>query len=400
MRFLPRDRLFDGAEVDVVDHILAAKSPSLSRLRKHMVVILKATRLCNLRCTYCHSWRTGPNNIMPLDVLARVTKDVLSDVGVSAVDFVWHGGEVTLLPLRYLEQALWIQQQCGHPAIEIANSIQTNATLLTREWISFLKKYRFSVGVSIDGPPEAHDRRRLTTRGLGTSQTVITSLGMLRDAGVSFGALGVIDECTLKRGPRAYLDYLVSIGISEVAILNALPGNQPTAGGQSWFEWSRFVTFLRELLTVWWHDYRTDINIRELASLLDAVSGGSTGLCIFNENCMGGYLTVEPDGDVSACDKYVGDAAFIFGNIRRLPLGEMLNRSERLQQAKGSVDVAKALTSGCPNYWICKGGCPHDIRLRMIHGGEVHIECCGLSDLIQDMRDLLKIKEAIRGLHA
>lgn len=388
LRFSSGTSLFTDDELSTVERLAREKSPMTAQLRDHMVVILKATRLCNLRCTYCHSWRDGPGNTMPFDVLARITRDVLADKSVRAVDFVWHGGEVTLLPTRYIKRALWLQQRFGSPRTEIVNSIQTNATLLTCEWIELFLAYKFSVGVSIDGPPEVHDLRRVTVKGRGTSKDVERGLSMLRDAGIKFGALAVIDECVLALGPKAYLDYLVSVGAPAVALLNALPAN---GGGENgaWFAWSRFTQFLRDLFEVWWKDYKDVIVVRELQSLVEALATGYTGLCIYRENCMGRYLTIEPNGDVSACDKYVGDPDFVFGNITATGLSDMLAGSKKLTDARAGVELAKTRASTCPEYAFCSGGCPHDVRLRQMHGSEASIDCCGLSSLISDIRKTL-----------
>ncbi|MEZ8192981.1 radical SAM protein [Vibrio sp. 1F279] len=59
-----------------------------------LVVVLKATRLCNLRCTYCHSWAEGPNQTIKFERLVTIVKRILSIPNVSRVEFVWHGGEV------------------------------------------------------------------------------------------------------------------------------------------------------------------------------------------------------------------------------------------------------------------------------------------------------------------
>jgi len=42
-------------------------------------VVVKVTRLCNLRCSYCHDWRDGAGQTMTFGVLARVIAGVLGD---------------------------------------------------------------------------------------------------------------------------------------------------------------------------------------------------------------------------------------------------------------------------------------------------------------------------------
>ena len=77
-----------------------------------LTVIMKATRLCNLRCTYCHSWRSGPE---PDDDVPRArARDAGMRCAIRAcgyVDFVWHGGEATVLPVSFYRKALWLQER-------------------------------------------------------------------------------------------------------------------------------------------------------------------------------------------------------------------------------------------------------------------------------------------------
>ena len=168
--------------------------------------------------------------------------------------------------------------------------------------------------------------------------------------------------------------------------LNALPPNTGEQEGKPYFPWSRYTEFLRQLFSVWWCRYRHVIAIRELEALVESIRAGYTPLCVFRENCMGQYLTIEPNGDVSACDKYVGDPNYVFGNIRSHALSELLERSKLLALAREEVDESKRAMAACPNYRYCTGGCPHDARLAKRFTPGTGLACCGLSHLIEDIR--------------
>ena len=72
----------------------------------HLALIVKATRLCNLRCSYCHDWRAGKNQTMGFSVMAKTIASALSDPENDAVEFIWHGGEPTVLPFSFYEKDL------------------------------------------------------------------------------------------------------------------------------------------------------------------------------------------------------------------------------------------------------------------------------------------------------
>ena len=209
-----------------------------------LTVIMKATRLCNLRCTYCHSWRSGPNQKMSFEVLARATHGALRDPSVATVDFVWHGGEATVLPVGFYRKALWLQERFRRPGQTLLNTVQTNATRLSDEWLAFLHDHDIGVGVSLAGPPEIHDARRLDAAGRPTSARVREGIERLRTEDITrSGVLMVVDEDVCALGPHRLLDYLTEIGVERVALLNVLPENTP-AGTPVRGDYLRFPSYV------------------------------------------------------------------------------------------------------------------------------------------------------------
>ena len=66
---------------------------------------------------------------------------------------------------------------------------------LTDDWLAFLLEHDIGVGVSLDGPPEIHDARRLDAAGRPTSARVREGIERLRAAGITrWGVLMVVDE--------------------------------------------------------------------------------------------------------------------------------------------------------------------------------------------------------------
>ena len=371
-------------------HTLAAEPPSkVEGLRPSLVIVMKATRLCNLRCTYCHFWRDGRNQIMPFEVLARATRDALRAPGVRVVEFVWHGGEATLLPLAFYHKALWLQQQFRQPEQAVRNALQTNGTRLSDEWIEFCRRYEFSLGVSLDGPPEVHDKRRIDIAGRPTSARVRAALQRIGDAGLDHGVLMVVDEDVVELGAARVLEYLLEIGVREVGLLNVVPNNTPPGAplAGSYLSWPRYVVFLRELFQLWWPAHADRVVLRELADLLGKVSGEPSRTCFFAGDCIGGFLTVEPNGEVSACDKYIGDDSYRFGDLSTMNLAEIA-ASPRLASLRAENNRAVEQTRVCEWFNVCQAGCPHDryTRDRHLHGYDER--CCGLAPLLAEMAAL------------
>src|SRR5262245_4085757 len=96
-----------------------------------VALIVKVTRRCNLRCSYCHDWRST-GEIMSFPVLARTISSALQEF--ETVEFIWHGGETTLVPIDFYRKVMAIQARFRRPGCGVHNAIQTNATRLDDNW--------------------------------------------------------------------------------------------------------------------------------------------------------------------------------------------------------------------------------------------------------------------------
>lgn len=387
--FAAPDEILAPRELEIFLRLRESKDVDLAApcaLRASMVLVMKATRLCNLRCTYCHSWKEGPNQIMGFEVLAKTTRDALQRPDVRRVNFVWHGGEVTLLPIVFFKKALWLQRMFKSEGQVITNSIQTNATRLNDEWVSLFGSTRFDVGVSIDGPPEIHDQRRRTVSGQPTWKQVRAGIAQLQQANVSCGALVVLDQEVVEVGPERLLRCLLELKVPVAALLNVLPPNgEAQPNENSYLPWSDYVIFLREMFRCWWPKHRHEIDIADLSTLMNNLSGRAPNLCVYAGDCMGQFLTIEPNGIVSACDKYIGDRQFEFGNLLAADLNEVLAVSKSLAHARTSAASEVSCMSKCKYHDVCRGGCPHDRRLNRIYQAGWDGHCCGLADLLDEI---------------
>jgi uncharacterized protein len=349
-----------------------------------LYVILKATRLCNLRCSYCSAWREGADQVMSFAMMARVVSQAMTLPGIRTLHFVWHGGETTLLSRSYFERALWLQEHFRIDRRRVEHAIQTNATRIDDDWARFFKAAGFSVGVSLDIDHRNHDRQRQFKGGGGSFAATRSGIDTLRRHGLAHGFLAVVDQQCLSIGARGMLERLVEQDVGTVGLLNALPANDERATPTPYLPWDRYVGFLREVFDEWARDFRDRIVIRELESLFRIVGGASSRLCIYQGGCMGQYLTIEPDGAVSACDKYVGDMDYRFGSLAESGLYDILTGSAALERSRMDAKSLLDRFTTCANYAHCRGGCPHDARLNARHGRTG--ACCGLSDLIDDMK--------------
>ncbi|HKI08822.1 MAG TPA: radical SAM protein [Nitrososphaeraceae archaeon] len=353
-------------------------------------LIVKATRLCNLRCTYCHDWRVGPNQTMSFSVMARMIASALRDEEHDAIDFVWHGGEPTLLPISFYEKAILVQSRFRRSGQVVMNTIQTNGTRLTEPWVRFLQDNQFSLGVSLDGPPEIHNKYRTYESGRPSFQDISATLHTLKQYDIPFSVLMVIDEDALEVGPSRIFDFFVKMKIKNYGFVAATPMNTPKASptlSSHYVDPERMTNFLIKMYECWKEHGDSDIRIRELENILQCVQHGSSHSCTLEGNCFGHYYVVEPNGEVAHCELFQGDSRYTLGNILESNFEVFRNSRELSTLIQENRKELDNLQLHCPEFAVCKGWCPHERYLSVRHNPNHTNKCCGLFDLIRHIRD-------------
>jgi uncharacterized protein len=121
-----------------------------------MNIVLKLSKLCNLRCTYCYEYdHLADPARMPLDGLAyffaRLGEHLASLPAPPALEFALHGGEPLLLPADYLRAVVSLQREhLGRHGIGFRNSVQTNLYRVPEERLELLAELEMGLGVSLD----------------------------------------------------------------------------------------------------------------------------------------------------------------------------------------------------------------------------------------------------------
>jgi uncharacterized protein len=133
---------------------------------------------------------------------AYITKYITSKPAPE-VSFSWQGGEPTLLGLDFFRKVIEYQRPFMNQK-KIINSLQTNGTLLNDEWCRFLKKHKFLVGISLDGPKEIHDRYRRDRGGRGTFNKVMRGLKLLQKHGVEYNVMATVAKETAYKPLEVY----------------------------------------------------------------------------------------------------------------------------------------------------------------------------------------------------
>ena len=149
------------------------------------------TETCNLACAECFATK----NKQCLKTMNKETLFRLLDYSFQfgkdkQLTYCFFGGE-PLIKFDLIKEAVnKIETAVEENLIQCPlYTITTNGTILTEEIIRFFNKYKFRVGMSIDGPKELHDKLRPYRNGNGSFDDAIRNYKKLVDAGVNMHVL-------------------------------------------------------------------------------------------------------------------------------------------------------------------------------------------------------------------
>jgi uncharacterized protein len=356
---------------------------------RSLSLITKVTRICNLRCVYCHEW-ADTKSVMEFETVANLIAKSLQCSGIQFVRFIWHGGEPLVRGRDFYKKAMFIQERARGSGQVIANCIQTNGTLLDESWADFILENGIEIGLSVDGPEKLHNLQRPTVGGQATWHKTVNAVRLLQQRHISFGALVVVTDDTLQMGAEALFSFILETGIKSFAMLHLRPESLPDGKYdpmRDYLALDRFNRFQMEIFDLWFKHDNPDIHIREFDSILSMLLGGEAAICTLAGECVGKHFGVNVNGDVYHCDRYVSDNDYLLGNIVRdnwpaILTGDAIGRLKARNRTR--VDRFHS----CPELPICHGGCPHNyyIQTRTLNSSSKELECCGEASLINHIR--------------
>ncbi len=338
---------------------------------------------CNLACHYCYYlkkedlYKNGASFTMPDDILENYIVQHIAASPGRVINFSWHGGEPTLLGPDYFRKIVALQRKHRPPNRLITNGMQTNGTLIDEEWCHFFAEEGFSVGLSLDGPEEIHDRFRVTKSHKTTFKQVMRGYDLLMQHGIPCDILCVVHALNVPYPAQVY-QFFKEIKARYVGFLPLVERQRDAERGVSDRTMSAesWGAFLCTIFDKWLlHDIgRIKVQIFEEAAR--TAFGEEQSLCIFRKTC-GEIPVIEHNGDFFSCDHYV-DGEHILGNIKEISLVELLESPAQIAFGKEKFASLPSFCKACEVLTSCNGGCPKDRFLRTTTGEEgLNYLCAG-----------------------
>ena len=334
---------------------------------KYVNLLIKpASSLCNLRCKYCFYEDEAQNRaqhcmgIMKEDLAETLIRQVFAAVDPDGtVSFAFQGGEPTVAGLPYFRHFTETVRQYCPPKVRVSFAIQTNGTLLNKEWAKFLKNEGFLVGLSLDGFREAHEAHRIDSEGKGTWKRVLAAKALLDQYQVDYNALCVVTGLCARHPEKAYRN-LKNLSFRYIQFIACLDPIGQRRGQEPWsLTPEAYGKFLCRLFDLWYQDWvaRNYYSIRLFEDYIHILLGDGASTCATCGKC-GAYLVVEGDGSAYPCDFFVLDNWRI-GNVTEIPVAQMVT-SERATAFLNWGRIKPLECGDCPYSLICNGGCKND----------------------------------------
>jgi len=363
-------------------------------------LVLNITNQCNLACTYCYEFGAdkiatpqGKPKYMTLDT-AKASVDFLlkEAAGRKGVHITFFGGE-TLMNFRLLQEVVGYATAKGDAqGCKVGFSLTTNATLLTDEIIAFLSENAIGVTVSMDGPPDLQNKRRVYKSGKGSYEVIEPRLRKLI-AGHKTRAITA--RVTLTDGVtdviRIFRHLKEDLGFHEVGFAPVTD-----AGRRDYsLDEDGMVSVLDQFheLADEWLEYALRGKMHGFSNVSETIGELIQGTNKSHPCGAGiGLLGVSPSGDLSPCHRFTDADTHSLGTI-----ATGIDHSKRDDfLSKGHVG-AKYECQTCWARPLCAGGCHHEAFVRYGDTGHANLHYC---DWIRTWTDTcLKIYGAVSALN-
>ncbi len=327
-------------------------------------VYFNPTELCNFNCTYCY---------LPEDMRRdgkTMTKEELCDGLARLSDYfgktmtngtkpqvIFHGSE----PMIAKDPMFAGIEKFGD---KFHFGVQTNATLLDKEAVSFLKANNVGIGISLDGPSaEVGDNTRKNWNGTGAFDNVVKVLDSLSDY-PAFNVITTVTSVNVHTLPQM-VDFYHNHGVN-VVMFN--PVRCTRQGGQQLkpdnSEMAKYFCQALDRTRELYEKTGQKLVVANFANVLAAITGptGRRLMCDISP-CGGGrcFFAVSTKGDVFPCSEFIGFPEFKGGNLYQDSLDTVL-KSKPFE----SITTRKAEDfqpcANCAIRHFCGAPCPAEVK--------------------------------------
>lgn len=303
---------------------------------------------CQASCKYCF----GPHNGVSMDIktareTVRFVHEVAKECNMTEISVIFHGGEPLLASHEVLETLLEGLSKTPSGS-SVRFSVQSNLWRLDDRFLELFRKYRVSLGTSLDGPKESCDENR----GAGYYDRTMASIEKAEKRGMKAGVIATLTKRTVSQA-QEILTFFRNLGINPVlhAAVRGMKSNSDLYALTS----EEYADCIIRLYP-WYVKNRKYFSVPTLDRYCSAVAQGDPHVCSL-QDCLGMFLAISPTGDITPCQRMSGNSDFSLGNIFNQPSLATLMESKAAKQLSHRQHSVDERCKDCRWLRICRGGC-------------------------------------------
>lgn len=332
---------------------------------------------CNFRCTYCFEEHTkGKMNAKTQEgLIAFILRRIKA---IKNLHIMWFGGEPMLYKDIIYDLSNRIKQLCEDNSVTYSAGMVSNGSLFEPDDIDKFKEYHIDrVQFTIDGPPEIHNKRRISISGEDSFGRIIEVVNLLLGNNIKVNIRINIDKNNishidillflLKDLVKDYSKLSISFG-KVTAYTEVCKNISDDCFGVGEYEKQRLI----------WYNKLVDMGFEACRNALyPKRKYNYCGADVANS------FVIDMDGKIYKCWNQVGITEENCGNVfDDVKLGSV--------NYTGWVDwnpLENEKCRACKVLPLCMGGCPNNGGNRFLsnEGRGRNIECDAIRDSVDDI---------------
>lgn len=270
------------------------------------------TYACNYRCPYCyehgHNSVKGKMDVRVMDAIEAFVAARYAEMGFGRLSVQWYGGDPSLALDVVEELSGRLIAWCDERGIAYDAMMLTNANRIDEAAAELLARCRVNMAyLTIDGPEELHNRRRIAADGSNSYQRNIAAARALMAQGITVTANMNVDKVSWPH----YVDLRNELFVTEGIALGAVKlCDYGHFFGQAPFAKPDFDLFTHEeFFQTQFEEFASrPHDAVEMRSMLEPIDRFCTGQ-------LDNYFVIDLLGDVYNCDGRVGETDYMRFNI-------------------------------------------------------------------------------------
>ncbi len=351
---------------------VATSKPSIESL------YIVTTDECNYACKYCFVEGNMPENYAPSMMSQETARRGIElfleskNEEAKSSEIVFYGGEPLLNKeiIRFSNELLDENVKNGR-INKLNKMIYTNGSLVSQDIANFFHNSNISVGISIDGWKEIHDKMRVFKMGGGTFERTMAGYDIMKRTGCEIGISCTVSMHNIEILPDV-VEYFASKLDAKFMSLNPLfdiPGVNKNP--------QVFLKKMSEKI-IQAYDKAKSLGIYEdrVSKFIEPFVRGYIRTC----DCAGcgRQIVLSPEGEIGVCHAFLGNKKYFCGSV--YDKKTQPNKSEIFMEWSRRSPFNMPDCYKCKALSICGGGCPYNAYIRNGSVWKIDDRTCALAN--------------------